>query len=111
MIDAELKARIRRLFYAEHWKVGTIAGELGVHHDVVERAVGTDRFASTGARPVRQSLLDEYKDFIRQTLDQHPRLRSTRLHEMLRGRGYAGSAGGVPPDAADNPPAPQIEAD
>ena len=92
MIDAELRARIRRLFYAEHWKVGTIAAELGVHHDVVERAVGTERFASSGTRPVRPSLLDEYKAFIQQTLDQHPRLRSTRLYEMLRDRGYAGSA-------------------
>jgi transposase len=90
MIDAELRARIRRLFYAEHWKVGTIAAELGVHHDVVERAVEVERFANT-ARPVRPTLLDEYKDFIRQTIEQHPRLRATRLHEMVRARGYAGS--------------------
>lgn len=89
MIDAELRARIRRLFYAEHWKVGTIASELGVHHDVVERAVGTDRFAST--RPVQLSLLDGYKQFIGETLERHPRLRSTRLYEMLRDRGYPGS--------------------
>jgi len=25
MIDKETRARIRRLFYAEHWKIGTIA--------------------------------------------------------------------------------------
>ena len=28
MISLELRARIRRLFYAEHWKMGTIAAEL-----------------------------------------------------------------------------------
>jgi transposase len=89
-IDEELQARIRRLFYAEHWKVGTIAAELGVHHDTVERAVGTERFASA-TRPVRPTLLDPYKDFIRDTLEQHPRLRSTRLGEMIRARGYPGS--------------------
>ncbi len=31
MISPELRARIRRLFFAEHWKMGTIAAELGVH--------------------------------------------------------------------------------
>jgi transposase len=31
MISPELRARIRRLFFAEHWKIGTIASELGVH--------------------------------------------------------------------------------
>lgn len=32
MISPELPARIRRLHFAEHWKVGTIATQLGVHH-------------------------------------------------------------------------------
>ena len=90
MIDAELVARIRRLFFAEHWKVGTIAAELGVHHDAVRRAIDSERFA-TGARRVPPSRLDPYKDFIGETLDRHPRLRSTRLFEMVRARGYAGS--------------------
>jgi hypothetical protein len=90
MIDAELVARIRRLFFAEHWKVGTIAAELGVHHDAVRRAIDSERFA-TVARRVPPSRLDPYKDFIGETLDCHPRLRSTRLLEMVRARGYAGS--------------------
>lgn len=30
MIDAEMRVKIRRYFYAEHWKVGTIAQALGV---------------------------------------------------------------------------------
>ncbi len=29
---------IRRLFFAEHWKMGTIAAELGVHRDTVALA-------------------------------------------------------------------------
>lgn len=92
MIDRKLYARIRRLFYAEHWKVGTIATELGVHHSAVERAIEAHRFGHGGARPVRPSIVDPYKEFVRQVLDKHPRLRSTRLYEMLRARGYAGSA-------------------
>lgn len=90
MIDVELYARIRRLFFAEHWTVGTIAAELGVHHDTVGLAIERDRFAR-GVRPVRPSALDPYKHLVREVLDEHPRLRATRLHEMLRDRGYAGS--------------------
>jgi transposase len=89
MIDAELYARIRRLFFAEHWKVGTIASELGVQHETVERAIEADRFVRT-QRQFRSSLLDPYKPFIGKMLDQHPKLRATRLFEMVRGRGYLG---------------------
>ena len=39
MISDEQRAKIRRLFFAEHWKVGTIAAELGVHHDTVHHAI------------------------------------------------------------------------
>src|SRR5262245_28945342 len=89
MIDAELYARIRRLFFAEHWKVGTIAVELGVHHETVERAIEADRFMRT-QRQLRPSLLDPYKPFIGEILDKHPKLRATRLFDMVRSRGYLG---------------------
>src|SRR5262245_27497496 len=89
MIDAETYARIRRLFFAEHWKVGTIAAELGVHHDTVAHAIEADRFARS-QRQLRPSMLDPYKAFIGEVLDQHPKLRATRILEMLRPRGYPG---------------------
>ena len=47
MMDAATRARIRRLFYAEHWRIGTISAELGVHHDTVRHAVEVDRFVNT----------------------------------------------------------------
>ena len=31
-IDDELKAQILRYHFVEHWRVGTIASQLGVHH-------------------------------------------------------------------------------
>ena len=89
MISPEIRAQIRRYFYAEHWKIGTIAGELGVHPDTVRNAIEAERFRST--QPLRPSLVDPYAEFLRQTLDQHPRLRATRLYQMVRDRGYAGS--------------------
>ena len=89
MISDETRARIRRYFYAEHWKIGTIASELSVHPDAVRRAIETERFASTLA--LRASIVDPYAEFIRLTLEQHPRLRATRIYAMARDRGYSGS--------------------
>ena len=89
MIDDELMVRIRRLFYAEHWRIGTIAEQLGVHHDTVRRAIGSDRFHRRSKR--RPRLTDPYEGFIRETLERYPRLRATRIFEMIRRRGYTGS--------------------
>lgn len=90
MISDDIRARIRRLFFAEHWKIGTIATELGVHRDTVARAVETTRFTTVRFR-TKSQMLDPYRDFIRATLEQYPRLCSTRLLEMIRERGYQGS--------------------
>jgi len=38
MISPETRVQIRRYFYAEHWKIGTIARELNVHPDAVRNA-------------------------------------------------------------------------
>jgi transposase len=89
MISPEIRAQIRRYFFAEHWKIGTIARELGVHPDAVRNAIEVQRLG--GSYPVRPSLVDAYLAFIRETLDQHPRLRATRIYHMARERGYTGS--------------------
>src|SRR6056297_1984349 len=90
MISDELRARIRRLYYGEHCKIGTIVAQLGVHESTVRRAVGIDAFATRGrARP---SDCDPYIEFVRQTLEQYPSLTGTRIHEMVKARGYPGSA-------------------
>ncbi|HEY5503790.1 MAG TPA: hypothetical protein VIK28_01430, partial [Sedimentisphaerales bacterium] len=89
MIDTETRAHIRHLFYAEHWKIGTIAQDLGLHSDTVNLAVETDRFSNNKA--LRQSQIDPYADFIREILVKHPRLRATRIYQMIRDRGYTGS--------------------
>ena len=90
MITPAQRAEIRRLFYGEHWKVGTIAAQIGLHRETVRAAVERE---TAGVRPslCRPSILDPYLPFIRDTLAQYPRLRATRIHEMVRQRGYAGS--------------------
>jgi transposase len=89
MISDETRAQIRRYFYAEHWKIGTIASELRLHPDAVRNAIESTRFR--GTKPLQASIVDPYLAFIRITLDQHPRLRATRIYQMIRDRGYSGS--------------------
>lgn len=91
-IDLAKEAEIRRLYDAENWKRGTIAAQLGVHADVVDRVLD----AGTGdggalIRPPRPSLLDPYVPFVEETLKAFPRLRATRLYDMIRARGFEGS--------------------
>jgi transposase len=88
MIDIETVARIRQLYYREHWRIGTIATELGLHHATVRHALG-DRFRSV--RQVRRSVLDPYVEFMQEILERHPRLRATRLWAMLTARGCPAS--------------------
>ncbi len=40
--------------------------------------------------PIGSSLLQSYEEFVRQTLGKHPRLRATRIFEMVRSPGYQG---------------------
>ena len=86
VISPETRVQIRRYFYAEHWKIGTIAQQLGLHADTVRLAIETERFHP--AEQLRASILDPYLEFVRQTLDQYPQLRATRLHQMIGDRGY-----------------------
>jgi len=89
MISDEQVAHIHHLFHAEHWKIGTLAAELGLHSDTIRAALNTDRFRSHPR--FRDQLAAPHLDFLRQTLQQYPRLRATRLYQMIRPRGYTGS--------------------
>jgi len=89
MISKEREAEIVRLHYAERWRVGTIARQLGVHHTTVQRVL-----AQSGVQPQvvtpRPSMADPYLPFIVETLGKYPRLCASRLFEMVRQRGYPG---------------------
>jgi transposase len=92
MLNQETRTLARHLFYAEHWKIGTIAQQLQIHADTVRHAIEADRFRAARARTMRASITDPYLPFIRQVLDQYPRLCATPIHQMLVDRGYSGSA-------------------
>ena len=108
-IDEKTRAEILRLYYAEKWKIGTIARQLGVHHATVERAV-----AATGEpvhlRRRRPSMIDPFLPFVRQTLAVWPGLPSTRLYQMAVERGYRGSQSHFRNMIAPERPRPMAEA-
>ena len=89
MIPAEVEAAILRLYHAEKWRIGTIAAQLGVHHTTVRRVLAQAQIPA-GRQSVRPSIADPYVAFIVETLEQYPRLRASRLYEMVRQRGYPG---------------------
>ena len=107
-IDLAKENEIRRLHDVEKWKRGTIVSSLGVHSDVVERVL--DHGAS---RPLvlspRASLVDPYVDFIDETLKLYPRLRATRLFDMIQLRGYEGGVATLRRHVAEVRPVPRGE--
>jgi transposase len=107
-IDISKEHEIRRLHEVEKWKRGTIVAELGVHADVVDRVLdrGAERSLVVAPRP---SLVDPYEAFIDETLKAHPRLRATRLFDMIRGRGYEGGIAILRRHVAEVRPVPRGE--
>lgn len=107
-VGAGVEAEIRRLHHAEHWPVGTISTQLGLHADVVRRVLGLlEPRRVTAPRP---RLVDPYAGFIDETLASYPRLRATRLYDMVRARGYPGSVRTLREHVARVRPAPRREA-
>lgn len=107
-IDVSTEHEIRRLHDVEHWKRGTIVAELGVHPDVVDRVL--DRGAERALVSVpRRRLIDPYLPFVQETLKAHPRLRATRLFDMIRARGYEGGIACVRRHVAEVRPVPRGE--
>jgi transposase len=89
-VSKAVAAEIRRLYFAEHWKRGTIATQLGVHFDVVERVLGN--FGPTVGTPRPEArVLEPYAPFVDETLARYPRLVATRIYDMIVERGYEGS--------------------
>ena len=89
-INDDVRAQILRYHFVEHWRVGTIARQLGVHHSTVERVLGEAGVERERRRPRRPSKLDPYLGFITETLEHFPTLSAARLFDMVKARGYTG---------------------
>lgn len=85
----ELEAQILRYYHVEKWRTGTIAAQLGIHHGTVTRVLAQAGLPQLGA-PRRASAIDPYLSFILETLEKFPTLTASRLHAMVKSRGYLG---------------------
>lgn len=89
MIPKETEAEIVRLYHGEHWPIGTIAGQLGLHHTTVQRVLRHTGVDEKVVAP-RPSMADPFVPFIVEQLEKYPGLRSSRLFVMIKERGYPG---------------------
>jgi len=108
-ISPEREAQILRYYHAEHWRIGTIAAQLGLHHGTVSRVLAQAGLPRIGA-PRRAAKIDPYLPFIRETLAQFPRLTASRLYAMVKDRGYPGRPDHFRHLVAEHRPRPQAEA-
>ena len=109
VVSPDVEAQVLRLHHAEKWPVGTIAAQLGVHHDTVRRILAKSGVAASAGlgRPTK---LDPYLPFIVGVLEKYPRLAASRVFSMARERGYPGSASRVRKAVARLRPRPRAEA-
>lgn len=89
MISKETEAEIIRLYHGEQWPIGTIAGQLGLHHTTVQRVLRQTGVELKTVAP-RPSMVDQFVPFIVGQLEKYPTLRSSRLFTMVKERGYSG---------------------
>jgi transposase len=88
-ISETQEADILRYYYAEKWRIGTIAQQLRIHHSVVRRVLS--QAGVPASKQVRRpSKLDAFLPFVQDTLAKFPRLPASRLYAMACARGYQG---------------------
>jgi len=108
MIPGDIEAKILRLAKAEKWPAGTIASQLRVHHDVVDRVL--EQHGLPCCTLPRPSIADPYVPFIKSMLQQYPKLCASRLYQMVKERGYSGAPDHFRTIVARHRPAPSAEA-
>ncbi len=88
-LSREQETDILRYYFAEKWRVGTIARQLNLHHSSVERVIAQAGIPKP-ERTAQPSIIDPYLPFIVETLQQFPKLTAARLYQMAVERGYPG---------------------
>jgi transposase len=108
-LSPEIEAQILRYYHAERWRIGTIATQLHVHRDSVARVLAQAGLPALEAVR-RPSAIDPYLPFILDTLTQFPRLRASRVYDMVKSRGYPGRPDHFRHLIARHRPRPKAEA-
>lgn len=89
-ISKEKEAEILRYYHVEKWPVGTISKQLYVHHNTVHRVLSQATGMTRKERTLRESIIDPYLPFIKETLKKYPSLCASRLYGMVKERDYPG---------------------
>jgi len=89
-ISKEKEAEILRYYHVEKWPVGTISKQLYVHHNTVHRVLSQATGLTRKERTLRESIIDPYLPFIKETLKKYPSLCASRLYGMVKERDYPG---------------------
>jgi transposase len=88
-VSKEIEGSISRLFHVEKWPITTIATQLDVHHSVVKRVLA-DEGLPAEQLVIRRSMTDPFIPFMQEVLKKYPKISATRLHEMVKARGFMG---------------------
>ena len=87
-LSKEQLATITRLYHAEGWKIGSIAQQLALHPSTVKNAL--DREGTIKSVAVRPRMIDPFKPFLIEQLENFPTLTASNLFNMVVARGYGG---------------------
>ena len=90
MIDAEIQARVFSLFWNEKKSIRKIAEIIGVDRKTVKRIIDRKKVVLEKRAASRISLLDPYKEQIKEMLVKDPTMASTTILHRLRDAGYMG---------------------
>ncbi len=90
-LAVEQEADVRRLHYAEHWPVGTIASQLGIHPDAVKRVLGL--LEPRAPAPPRPRLVDTFRPFIGGIQPEKLPVELRERQQSATGAGASGSRG------------------
>lgn len=90
MLEAEIQARIFSLYWNEKKSIRKIAELVGVDRKTVKRIIDRKKVVLERQNVSRVSLLDPYKEQIKEMLVKDPTMASTTIMHRLREVGYMG---------------------
>ncbi len=91
MLSAEVQAEILNLYFSEKRSIRSIAEQFGIHRKSVERVVRRRSVQLGRQVPQRRSILDPYKDVIKEALRKDSRVTASSLLNRVRELGFTGS--------------------
>lgn len=90
MLDAETQSKILSLYFNDKRSVRYIAKVVGVDRKTVGRVIKRRSIQMELVRSLRPSILDQFKDEIKEFLIKDPTMAASTMLHRLRDSGYAG---------------------